>query len=92
MTFVTETPDDRSLLARAAELASTVTTICVQMVVPVLLGYWLDLRLGTKAVFAILGGILGLSIGLWSLLRLTAPLRRPPDRRGGADDRRSRDA
>jgi len=75
---VTETPDDRSLLARAAEFASTVTTICLQMVIPVLLGYGLDVWLGTRAVFAILGGLLGLAAGLWSLMRLTAPLSRRP--------------
>jgi F0F1-type ATP synthase assembly protein I len=68
---VTELPDDRSALARAASLASSVTSISLEMVLPVLGGYWLDQRCGTKAVFALLGAAAGLALGIWSLLRLT---------------------
>jgi F0F1-type ATP synthase assembly protein I len=63
-------PDGRSPLAVAMQWASQVTTISVEMVVPILLGVWADRRWGTKAVFTILGAVAGLWLGLWSLLRL----------------------
>lgn len=75
---VTETPDDRSPLARALEWASVATTVSAEMVVPLFLGYWVDQRLGTKAVFALLGGAAGLSVGIWSLIRLTKVLESGP--------------
>ncbi len=72
---VKEPLDDRSLLARAAGWASNATTISVEMVVPILLGAWVDQRLGIKGPFVILGAVIGFSAGLWSLLRLVEPLR-----------------
>jgi F0F1-type ATP synthase assembly protein I len=53
------------------ELGSLATTIGLEMVVPILLGYWLDHRLGTIAVFTIAGAALGMAGGLWHLIRLT---------------------
>lgn len=43
------------------------------MVVPSLIGYWIDLKLGTPLVFLISGTVLGFVTGLISLLRLTRP-------------------
>ena len=37
------------------ELGSMATTIGLEMVVPILLGYWIDRHLGTPAVFTIAG-------------------------------------
>jgi len=88
---VTKTPDERPLLARAAETASTVVTICIEMVAPALLGYWVDRRLGTTPAFVIVGGILGMAFGLWSLIRLTNPMRRPDGGRPGNAPRSSDD-
>lgn len=51
--------DDRSAQAIAFERAAQVMTISLEMVVPGLLGYWLDQRLGTKAVFLLCGFALG---------------------------------
>jgi len=67
---VTDTPDDRSPLARAMEWATLATTVAAEMVVPVLIGYWIDHRLGNKFVFTTLGGIVGLTFGIWSLVRM----------------------
>lgn len=80
---VTEQPDDRSPLARATQWSVSTMTIAVEMVVPILLGAWIDGRLGTKGVFAIIGGTIGLAAGIWSLLRLVEPLRH--DRQRTAD-------
>jgi hypothetical protein len=68
-------PDDRSLLARAYGLASQVTAIAAEMVAPILIGAWFDRRLGYKGLFAIIGGAIGVTTGIWSLLRMAAPPR-----------------
>jgi hypothetical protein len=68
--MVKNIPDGRSPIAVAMHWASRVTTISIQMVLPLLLGVWIDKRLGTKAVFTILGGIAGLWLGIWTLIRL----------------------
>jgi hypothetical protein len=78
---VTDFPDDRSAIARAVQLASSVTTVSLEMVLPVLVGHWIDRWLGVNAVFAILGGTVGLTAGIWSLVRMTQP------QRGNFDDR-----
>jgi F0F1-type ATP synthase assembly protein I len=72
---VTDLPDDRSAVARATQLASSVITVSLEMVMPILVGYWIDQKLGTKAVFAILGAAIGLATGIWSLIRMTQPPR-----------------
>ena len=76
-------PDDRSLLARATEWATSATTVAVEMVAPILIGAWIDGWLGIRGVFAIIGGVIGVTGGIWSLLRMVEPLRRntrhPPD-------------
>lgn len=69
---MTDQHDDRSTLATAVLWASEVTTIVVEMVLPALAGRWLDKRLGTGDWFLTLGSLLGLGIGIWQLLRLTA--------------------
>lgn len=51
--------DDRSAQAIAFEWAARVMTIALEMVVPGLLGYWLDQRLGTRVLFLLLGFALG---------------------------------
>ena len=41
------------------------------MVLPGLLGLWLDNRLGTLVLFTLLGFSLGVSVGTWQLVRMT---------------------
>ena len=73
---VNEQRDDRSSLARVVQVSSQMTTIAGEMVVPILLGAWIDGRAGTKGLFAIIGGAIGITVGIWSLLRLVQPPRR----------------
>jgi F0F1-type ATP synthase assembly protein I len=75
-------PDDRSALARAMELGTLTTTIALEMVLPGAAGYWLDQRLGTTAVFTIVGAVLGFSGGLWHLIRLVGELSRKSEKDG----------
>jgi len=47
----------------------------MEMVLPGLVGLWIDRRLGTKAIFLMLGVALGFSSGLLHLIRLGQPSR-----------------
>ncbi|MBL9125413.1 MAG: AtpZ/AtpI family protein [Planctomycetaceae bacterium] len=64
--------DDRSSLAVAAAWASQITTVAMEMVVPIALGYWVDTWLGTRVVFVILGAIGGMSLGIYHLMRMVS--------------------
>jgi hypothetical protein len=69
---VTEPGDDRSPLAAALAWSSTIVTISLEMVIPGLIGYWIDQRLGTQVVFVLLGFAVGMVLFVWQLMRLTA--------------------
>ena len=45
----------------------------MEMVAPPLLGYWVDQWLGTRFVFLAIGGVLGVVLGVMSLVRLSPP-------------------
>jgi len=66
-------PDDRSPLARALALVSTVTTIALEMALPVVGGHWLDKRLNWTPAMTIAGAAFGLVLGLWQLIQMTRP-------------------
>jgi F0F1-type ATP synthase assembly protein I len=78
---VNEQRDDRSAIARAYVWSARMTSISLELVVPTLIGYWLDQRLQSLPLFFISGVILGFVTATLSLLRLTKPPRsdRPPD-------------
>ena len=65
-------PDDRTPLVRAAEWSSRATTIALEMVVPGLIGLWIDRQLGTVMVFLVLGVALGMTTGMLHLVRLAS--------------------
>lgn len=50
--------------------ASTIMAICGEIVVPPLLGYWLDQRLGTRLVFLFAGLALGVTLGTLGFMRV----------------------
>ena len=77
---MTDEHDDRSPYALAMEWTSRITTISLELVVPVLIGYWLDQRLGTRPLFLVVGVILGFVTATLSLVRLTKPPGREPPR------------
>jgi len=56
-------PDDRSPLAHALGAAYMVIGICFQLVIPILLGYWVDQRLDTHGIFIVVGVIIGAFLG-----------------------------
>lgn len=55
------------------EWSARITSISLELVVPVLAGYWLDRRLGTLPLCLILGAILGFVTATLSLMRLAKP-------------------
>jgi hypothetical protein len=65
--------DDRAPLARAYDRATRGITVAIGMVVPGLAGHYLDSRLGTRVLFTILGFGIGLTFGVWQLVRLASP-------------------
>jgi F0F1-type ATP synthase assembly protein I len=61
--------DQSSALALAFQWLSHATTVAAMMLLPGLLGHWLDKRLGTS-VWAIGGFLLGLVLGTYYLLSI----------------------
>jgi hypothetical protein len=67
--LVTE-QEDRPPLVVALEWVAKVTTVALEMVVPGIVGAWLDKRFGTTFI-TLLGLALGVTVGIWHLLVLT---------------------
>ncbi len=57
-------------MAVAFEWAGTVMTISLEMVVPGLVGYWIDQRLGTRVLFLLMGFALGGFLATLALMRI----------------------
>ena len=54
------------------EWVSQITTVVAEMVLPGLVGQWLDHRWGTKFL-TLVGFALGLTVGIWHLIAMTRP-------------------
>jgi Putative F0F1-ATPase subunit Ca2+/Mg2+ transporter len=67
---VVEPQDERSAMAVAFEWAGTVMTISLEMVVPGLVGYWIDQRLGTRIVFLLIGFAFGGVLATLALMKI----------------------
>lgn len=66
--------DDRSPLALGMVWTSRVTTVSLEMVLPCVVGYWIDRHvLDTQVVFTLLGAVFGLVGGMWHLIRMAQP-------------------
>lgn len=62
--------DGRSPLAIGYAWATRISGIGFEMALPAFLGLWLDRKLGTVALFLILGTFIGMGIGFLQLLRI----------------------
>jgi len=91
---VTIPPDDRSLYAVASQWVSRVMTVSMEMVVPGLIGLWLDERIGSTPLLALAGFGLGMTTAIWHLLRMTDATRGGREssagRRDGSEGQRSK--
>jgi F0F1-type ATP synthase assembly protein I len=82
---VTENPDDRDAIAQAWAWSSRIISVALEMALPGVLGYWLDQKLGSVVVFLVLGVILGMTGGLYHLIKMV----QPPKPQGPAEKTRS---
>src|SRR6478735_7845419 len=74
--LVTTHSDDRSSVARAYQWASRIILVSLEMVLPGLVGYWLDTWLGSVVVFMLIGFAAGCTWGVWHLVKMTSDIRR----------------
>jgi len=80
-------------MARSFGVASQVVSAAMEMVVPILLGYWLDTMTATTPLFLIIGTVTGLVTGIWHLVILAGRLVPDPsdlDRNPGNKQREQR--
>jgi uncharacterized membrane protein len=63
-------PYDPTSIVIAYQWAARVIMLAIEMVVPGVAGHWVDGRLGTKALFTLLGFALGAAFALRQLLRI----------------------
>jgi len=63
--------DDRSAISLAYAWATRVMVIAAEMVVPGIVGVWIDRKLGTLLVFALAGFALGITLAIMHLVRMT---------------------
>ena len=63
-------PDNRPPMAAAMRWVSTATTVSLEMVLPAVLGVWLDKRLDTSPWLTVIGAVLGLGLGMSHLLKI----------------------
>ena len=54
----------------AVAWTSRITTISVLMIAPGIVGYLVDRKLGTKALFTLIGFAIGMALGMWQLVRV----------------------
>lgn len=71
-------------MAVAMEWVTRITTVAVVMVVPGLLGYWIDHKIGTRFL-APIGFVMGVCGGVWYLLAMTGALKKQSRPPGGRD-------
>jgi hypothetical protein len=62
--------DDRSAVSVAYAWATRVMVIAAEMVVPGLAGVWIDQKLGTLVLFALVGFAFGTTIAVMHLVRM----------------------
>jgi F0F1-type ATP synthase assembly protein I len=69
---VVKAVDDRSPVAKSFSKASEVTSISIMMIVPGLIGYWIDQKVGSVLVFTLLGLVLGMGVAVRQLMLLVS--------------------
>lgn len=61
---------DLTWMAKGMEWVAKITTVALEMVVPAVVGMWLDQKLGTPFLGP-LGLIFGVPLGIWHLVKMT---------------------
>ncbi len=76
-------------MARAYQRATRGVTVAISMVVPGLIGYLIDRQLGTRAVLTIIGFGMGMTYGIWELVRMSRPQPRQAEEADRGGDKNS---
>ena len=71
--------DDRSPSAKALSKVSQITSISLMMIIPAIVGYFVDQRLKTLILFTAIGLIVGMSAAIWQLVKFVAMENRQND-------------
>lgn len=61
--------------------AFAMAAVGTEIVIPVLLGWWLDSYLDSSPWGALLGGVVGFTGGIWHMVQLSKPDESSPDDR-----------
>lgn len=64
-------PPPRPPIALAMEWVAKITTVALEMVIPLAVGSYLDRRWGTSYL-TIAGVVIGMTVGLWHLIQMTS--------------------
>jgi hypothetical protein len=67
---VTTPSDDRSPIAVAYQWATRIMVVAMEMVLPALVGHWIDARLGTVVLFLLIGLGLGCTAATVHLMQM----------------------
>jgi hypothetical protein len=70
-------PDRRSPLAVSFSMAAILSSIGLEFALPMLLGLYLDQKLGTKPVLLLIGMALGFATGIFHLVRIARGTSKP---------------
>jgi F0F1-type ATP synthase assembly protein I len=62
--------EDASFYVSLYQWSARASMIAIEMVIPAVVGIGLDRLLGTVALFAILGVVLGMALGFWQLIKI----------------------
>lgn len=73
---MTSPSDETSSLGLALAWASRLMAVSLEMVVPGIIGHWLDARWGT-GYLVIIGFVFGLVAGVWHLLAMVGAIGKP---------------
>ena len=77
------TRDDRSPTAKAMSKVSEILACCLSMIIPAVVGIWLDQKFSTVLLFTLLGLLLGGAVAalqLMKILRKTEPISYDPSK------------
>jgi hypothetical protein len=61
---------DLTWMAKGLEWVSKITTVALEMVVPAVIGRWLDQEFGTRFL-GVLGLVVGVPLAIWHLVKMT---------------------
>ena len=89
--FRQEYVDDRSPIAKALSKVAQITTISLMMVIPAIIGYFIDQYFGTVILFTAVGLVLGMVSAIWQLIKLVAQMEQS-DRKSSQNDTKDGDS